>query len=87
MIRDIEKYSYGIFDVDKVSVKTLADYRLTVVWLMDQGCVPNLYKRSKNEYRFHVNRYGNFWEDDSDRCKACERAVNNWIEAGMPKEG
>lgn len=73
--------------VEKVSVKSIDDYRLTVLWLLDHGCEPNIYKRSKDVFRFHVNRAGNFWEDDVDKCKACERAVNNWIQAGMPKEG
>lgn len=71
----------------KIQVRSNEDYCDTVLWLLDQGCEPSLYKRGPELYRFHVHRAGNFWDDAETKCEACENAVNSWIEAGMPKEG
>jgi len=71
----------------KIKVNSIEDYRDTVLWLFEKGCEPSAYNRTDKIVRFHVTRAGNFWEDGESLFKACERAVNNWIEAGMPKEG
>lgn len=73
--------------MNQIKVNSIEDYRDVMLWLFDQGCTPCVHNRGEHVTRFHVNRYGNFWEDDESRLKACEKAVNSWIEAGMPKEG
>jgi len=73
--------------MEKVKVEGMAEYRMVVLWLMEQGCNPDAYSRGPNVKRFHVNKAGNFWADAETLPEACEEAVNNWIEAGMPKEG
>lgn len=70
-----------------ISIKDIHDYRQIVLWLIGEGCNPSSYKRGPEVVRFHINRYGNYWAEGIHMFEACEEAVNNWIEAGMPKEG
>lgn len=72
--------------MERVKVEGMSGYRATVMWLMEKGCNPSAYSRGSVK-RFHVNKAGNFWADAETLPEACEEAVNNWIEAGMPKEG
>lgn len=69
-----------------VRIKDIHEYRQIVLWLMDEGCNPLSYPRSDG-IRFYVNKAGNFWADGVHMFEACELAVNNWIDAGMPEEG
>ena len=72
--------------MEKVKVEGMSGYRATVMWLMEQGCNPRAHSRGEVK-RFHVNKCGNFCADAETLPEACEEVVNNWIEAGMPKEG
>jgi len=70
--------------VEPVKIDDIEDFKDLVYWLREQGCDPSVYERGKLQ-RFHVDRYGNFWEDHIELFKAAEIDTNNWIEKGMPK--
>jgi hypothetical protein len=54
--------------------------------LREQGCHPSVYERGIM-FRFHVNRFGNFWHDAKTPLEALRGAVKAWEDAGRPEEG
>ena len=82
----VKKVTDNVVNTEHVHVNDIADYRSIVLWLMDLGATPKLLKHSEDEYEFRVHRDSSeFTVTASDRYRACEIAVNAWIDLGSPE--
>lgn len=59
------------------------EFKRLVSRLTDLGLDPCWYKRGE-QYRFHVHRGSNFWEDAATKLEAAKQAVFAWQEQGSP---
>lgn len=66
--------------MDPEELSTFCD---RIVALVKKGCNPSVYRRG-NQYRVHINRYGNYWSDDESPVVALYNAQKKWEEAGCP---
>jgi len=55
--------------------------------LVAKGCFPCVSYRGPKVWRAHINRTGNFWEDDTTPLKAMIAAIKLWEKAGCPLDG
>ena len=82
----VKKVTDTVVNSEHVHVNDMADYRSIVLWLMDLGATPKLLKRAEADYEFRVhNDSSQFIVTADDRYKACETAVNAWIDLGSPE--
>jgi len=69
-----------------VTVSTMEEYRDVTLWLMDQELNPKVTTITQNLKRFtidHSPSHG-YWAEADTMFKACELAVNAWIEDEYP---